>query len=125
MGSGSGTASILALLDVSVAVNTIVHGILLAQQRKVGIGATVLQWFPSFIHDYFKLLLVCVGGGVGGENLNLRLMLCGEPPSYAFSLHLYNIYMKLLSKVIHEDGVHCHYCADDKPIVPLYPGLIK
>ena len=47
----SGKISLLVLLDISVAFDTIDHGILLGRLSELGIGGLALAWFRSFLED--------------------------------------------------------------------------
>ncbi|KAF7238916.1 Receptor-type tyrosine-protein phosphatase V [Varanus komodoensis] len=53
-GKEMGSASLLVLLDLSVAFNTIDHGILLDRLVGLGVGGTALQWFRSYLNGRFQ-----------------------------------------------------------------------
>lgn len=48
------SAPILVLLALSVAFNTIDYDIFLSWLHRLGIGATVLKWFPTFLWGLFQ-----------------------------------------------------------------------
>ena len=85
-----GHVSLLVLLDLSAAFDTIDYGILLDRLRGLGIGGTVLWWFPSYLSSRFQMMML-------GDSCSLKKeLLCGVPQGAILSPMLFNIYMKLL-----------------------------
>ncbi|KAF7240874.1 putative RNA-directed DNA polymerase from transposon BS [Varanus komodoensis] len=102
-----GSASLLVLLDLSAAFDTIDHGILLDRLAGVGVGGTVLQWFRSYLNDRFQKVVL-------GDYGSAPWQLChGVPQGSILSPLLFNIYMKLLREVIRRCGLRNHQYADD------------
>ena len=57
--SDQGFVSVLVLLDLSAAFNTIDHQILLQrEERLIGIKGTALNWFKSYFLDRFQFVLI-------------------------------------------------------------------
>uniref|UniRef100_A0A8D0DWT2 Reverse transcriptase domain-containing protein n=1 Tax=Salvator merianae TaxID=96440 RepID=A0A8D0DWT2_SALMN len=102
-----GYSSILVLLDLSEAFNTIDHGILLRQLEGLGVGATVLWWFSSYLSGRLQSVLV------GRQRSAPRPLICGVPQGSVLSPLLFNIYMKLLGEIVRRYGVSYHQYADD------------
>uniref|UniRef100_A0A8C6VDI7 Calponin-homology (CH) domain-containing protein n=1 Tax=Naja naja TaxID=35670 RepID=A0A8C6VDI7_NAJNA len=102
-----GCSSILVLLDLLVAFNTIDHGILLRHLQGLGVGGTVLRWFSSYLSGCAQLVLA------RGQRSTPRPPTCGVPQGSVLSPLLFNIYMKLLGEIIRGFRVRYHQYADD------------
>ena len=103
-----GTCSLLSLLDLSSAFDTIDHDLLLKRLKTTyGISGTTLKWFESYLRDRRQIIAI--------ENFRsseFRLE-CGVPQGSVLGPVLFVLYVGPLSGVIRSFGLSYHQYADD------------
>ncbi|KAL9952999.1 hypothetical protein ACROYT_G040346 [Oculina patagonica] len=103
--------TILVLLDLSAAFDTVDHNILLKRlSSKLGLNGTALDWFRSYL--YGRSQRVSVRGSVS-EKFDLRY---GVPQGSCLGPLLFTVYASALFDVVrkHLPTVHCY--ADDSQL---------
>ena len=97
-------SSVLVLLDLSAAFDTVGHSILLNRLEKwVGLtGTTMLQWFKSYLQDrdYFV-------------SIERTKITCGVPQGSILGPLLFKIYMVPLTQIMEHYKISYHTYADD------------
>src|SRR5271156_2499648 len=99
--------TVLVLLDLSSAFDTVDHTILLNRLKNIGITGLVHDWFSSYLSDRTQAVFL---DGVTSDSVNLT---CGIPQGSVLGPILFNIYTHPLGEIARKHGMKCHFYADD------------
>src|ERR1700722_11149336 len=99
--------TLLVLLDLSAAFDTVDHTILLNRLQKIGITGWVYDWFSSYLTGRTQVVFV---DGVSSDSVNLT---CGVPQGSVLGPILFNIYTQPLGEIARKHGLNYHFYADD------------
>lgn len=107
----SGASTILVLLDLSAAFDTVCHSILINRlERWLGITGTVLNWFKSYLTDRTQFV------ALGNNKSELGQVCHGVPQGSVIGPILFSVYMLPLGQIIRKYGLGYHFYADDTQI---------
>ena len=103
--------SLLSLLDLSAAFDTIDHSNLLSRlSYSFGISDTVLAWFTSYLTDRTQTV------SVNGSNSLPAPVHYGVPQGSVLGPILFVLYTHPLSKIIQHHSLYCHRFSDDNQL---------
>ena len=103
-----GEVTLLSLLDLSAAFDTIDHGILLTRLSKCyGCAGTVLEWFRSYLSQ--RTQSVSVGSSISASSA----LTCGVPQGSVLGPVLFTMYTMPLGSIISQFNTSYHFFADD------------
>ncbi|KAI2646427.1 putative RNA-directed DNA polymerase from transposon BS [Labeo rohita] len=108
LSSDRGCISLLVLLDLSAAFDTVDHNILLNRlENYVGISGSALAWFKSYLSDCHQFVAV-------NEEVSYRSQVqYGVPQGSVLGPLLFTLYMLPLGDIIRKYGVSFHCYVDD------------
>ena len=111
-----GNMSVLTLLDLSAAFDTIDHSILFSRLSKsFGFSGNVMAWMKSYLKERTQKIVV------NGHVSESFMLTCGVPQGSVLGPTLFVMYTAPLASIIKSHAIDHHMYADD---TQLYKGVI-
>ena len=108
MAADRGQLTLLMMLDLSAALDTVDHEILLTRlNQSFGLSNVALDWFHSYLHDRTQVV------SSGGMLSDTSSMSCGVPQGSVLGPLLFVLYTVDILQIIDRNGLIGHMYADD------------
>jgi hypothetical protein len=100
--------TLLVLLDLSSAFDTIDHQILLARlEKRFGLQGSVLQWMESYLQDRSQRVVI------GQASSTSQPLNTGVPQGSVLGPMGFSLYVQPIGEIIRRHGLQFHHYADD------------
>jgi hypothetical protein len=111
MALDAGNLTMLTLLDLSAAFDTVDHATLLRRlEKSYGLGGQVLNWFSSYLDDRMQRVRC------GTSTSAFAKVCCGVPQGSVLGPILFLLYTADVMRLIQRHDLHPHLYADDTQI---------
>lgn len=116
-----GKSTVLVLLDLSAAFDTVDHDILLEHLESwAGLSGTALDWFKSYLKN--RNFYVSISQ-FSSQDIEIT---CGVPQGSILGPLLFSIYILPLSQIITTNNINYHNYADDTQLyISMSPGDVE
>ena len=117
--SDDGKCSLLILLDLSAAFDTVGHDMLIEDLITIGVGGGALKWFVNYLSNRsFKVK-------VNNKYSESKKLTTGVPQGSVLGPVLFSIYTIELSWIFKLHGVKCKFFADDTQFYLVVDDIIE